>query len=337
MSVLADAANLQEDARIGSIFMLAYELAKMGATIPEDLLSEGISVAEHSEQKRWYLHDLLFLRALSRLCNGNYSAASADIDSAYSFRPDIDETKFRFDWLERRIGGVDLIRWPNLRYMQHVLLMKTGRFSYEDILGKLPADTSVLEIGANDGVKTDALYPFITSRNWSAILVEPVADSFARLTNNYAKHSFATLANVAITDKTGPVQIQRINPESMGVDGLDPAWAEGVSSISAKNLTCNYAKHLITETVHGMSFVDFAERFSIDKIDVLQIDTEGHDYKIFRQIDLDRYGVKVAHIESNHLPPVERLSMLLELEARGFVTDHDGYDITAARHHLIES
>ncbi|MGH9185268.1 MAG: hypothetical protein ACRD0U_05570, partial [Acidimicrobiales bacterium] len=42
-----------------------------------------------------------------------------------------------------------------------------------------------IEIGSNDGEQFDHLKPFIRSRSWRGIMIEPVPYVFARLQRNY--------------------------------------------------------------------------------------------------------------------------------------------------------
>ena len=45
-----------------------------------------------------------------------------------------------------------------------------------------------IQIGANDGVRADESYDFITKNNLKGIVVEPLSDMFEKLCQNYIEH-----------------------------------------------------------------------------------------------------------------------------------------------------
>ena len=68
-------------------------------------------------------------------------------------------------------------------------------------------DAFFVEIGSNDGERSDHLRPFILSRRWSGIMVEPVPYIFERLQRNYGGTDRIVLANLAIADRDGGVAL----------------------------------------------------------------------------------------------------------------------------------
>ena len=64
-----------------------------------------------------------------------------------------------------------------------------------------------------------------------------------------------------------------------------------------ENKLVKYDPH-VTETIvkcYPLQFV--LDKFEIKQLDVIQIDTEGFDYKIFSQINFNLYRPKVINIE----------------------------------------
>jgi hypothetical protein len=60
-------------------------------------------------------------------------------------------------------------------------------------------------------------------------------------------------------------------------------------------------KHLKTMQIPTVSLEKLFVSSSIDKLDVLHIDTEGHDWIIIKQLDLDKILPQVILIENKHL------------------------------------
>jgi FkbM family methyltransferase len=89
-----------------------------------------------------------------------------------------------------------------------------------------------IEIGSNDGEQHDHLRPFIVSRPWRGIMVEPVPYVFERLRRNYESQGRIALENVAISDADGVVPFYHLTePKPEELASL-PDWYDGVGSFS---------------------------------------------------------------------------------------------------------
>ena len=64
-----------------------------------------------------------------------------------------------------------------------------------------------VEIGSNDGEQHDHLRPFILSRPWRGIMVEPVPYVFERLRRNYESQGRIELENVAVAERGRPAAL----------------------------------------------------------------------------------------------------------------------------------
>ncbi|OLE96238.1 MAG: hypothetical protein AUG75_22840 [Cyanobacteria bacterium 13_1_20CM_4_61_6] len=133
-----------------------------------------------------------------------------------------------------------------------------------------------VEIGSNDGEQHDHLRPFILSRPWRGIMVEPVPYVFERLRTNYEAYGRIALENVAVGD----------------ADGLDT----------------------------------LLERSQASHVDLLLIDTEGHDWEILRSIDFARWRPRLVIYEHYHLSPTARAAAREQLGLVGYETMEEGFD-----------
>ncbi|MBX2869494.1 MAG: FkbM family methyltransferase [Acidiferrobacterales bacterium] len=213
-------------------------------------------------------------------------------------------------------------------------------------LCRLQPELFFLEIGAMDGKSFDLLHDFIRQYQWRGILVEPLTDLFQELKQTYADCSGLTFENVAITNTEENRFIFRIPPASIKKAGL-PSWAKGISSlfsdrnaIGGKNGLLNgnelpekfYAKlrqHIVEEEVECVSLSSLLEKHKVEKIDVLQIDTEGYDYQIFKQFDFSTYSPWFMKIEVGNLIPEEFQSITEILEQNHYQHRQEGLDILA--------
>jgi FkbM family methyltransferase len=196
------------------------------------------------------------------------------------------------------------------------------------LLESLTADDIVLQIGAMDGVKWDPLHDTITRLDSRGVLVEPIAEQFEKLRHNYAANTRLILANVAIAEQSGPQIIYRVP-----LDKVDTVpWADGISTLRKPNPESVIAPLVVPETVRGLTFADFCNEFDVMRFDLLQIDTEGYDWNVLRQIDLARFATRIVRLEYCHVPLDVRIHIADYLEAAGFdASCDDDFDMWAVR------
>ena len=204
-------------------------------------------------------------------------------------------------------------------------------------------NVNFLQIGAMDGVAFDPIRAFVTRYGWRGILVEPIPDLMERLKNNYATNDGLVFAPVAIAESSGCRKMSRVRAGAVQ-EGVLPIWADGISSLTpertplcGKKLTPEQARlvddHLDVIDVDCLDFDAFEKRYEIGSFDVLQIDTEGYDWNILRQIDLKRHSTLCVHMEICCLPPNEIDKALAYLRSMDFTcyAMEDGQDLLALR------
>ena len=100
-----------------------------------------------------------------------------------------------------------------------------------------------VEIGSNDGHQHDHLRPFILSRGWRGVMVEPLPYVFERLVRNYEGVAGVALENAAISDRDGTVPFYYpVPPASDERDAL-PDWYDGIGSFS-REAVLSHAAHI---------------------------------------------------------------------------------------------
>jgi FkbM family methyltransferase len=178
-----------------------------------------------------------------------------------------------------------------------------------------------LQVGANDGVSCDPIYPLVDKYNVYGILVEPQADAYERLRTNYAQFgSRFKFLNAAIGPRNQSVPMYRVRP---GSDG--PTWLQGIASFrqdvfmrhldSVPNLT----SFMETIQVPCLPFSEVFGQLGLEHVDLLQIDTEGYDAEILRLFDVPARQPAIIHFEHKHLSRIDLencVNMLVDLEYR---------------------
>lgn len=181
-----------------------------------------------------------------------------------------------------------------------------------------------IEIGANDGVEHALLRPFIRSRSWSGILVEPAPEPFERLQRNYADQlDRLRLENVAITDHDGHAPFYQLN----WVEGDEVRQLDVFGSLSADAVqrsggvfVPDQHRRIVRSEVPCLSFETLCRRHGVEAIDLLMIDTEGYDYEVLKQVDLDRYRPRLLVYEHLFLSAEDRRECRSRIDALGYET-----------------
>lgn len=164
------------------------------------------------------------------------------------------------------------------------------------------------EIGAMDGRRHDDMYKYIQKYNWKGILVEPLGDMFQQLKINYSNKKGLIFENSAISNRNADKYLYRVPKKIIKEEKL-PGWVDGISSFHKNNSEISrFNDFAIKEKIHSITFNTLVKKHGIKRIDVLQIDTEGHDYKIFKQI-FPKFKPLFIKIEYKHLKKEEKSAL----------------------------
>ncbi|MGH8476788.1 MAG: FkbM family methyltransferase, partial [Methylococcales bacterium] len=159
-----------------------------------------------------------------------------------------------------------------------------------------------VQIGANDGIIYDPIYPFVQQSKWRGVLVEPVRIYFDRLKENYRGDDRFSFENIAISDRKEIRDFYRVQENIAFL----PEWVHGLGTFDPEVLmTHKWAipdleRYVVKEKIECISFRDLIEKYQIGKIDLLLVDTEGYDYEILQQIDFERMAPGILLYEHQY-------------------------------------
>jgi FkbM family methyltransferase len=193
-------------------------------------------------------------------------------------------------------------------------------------------DAFFVEIGSNDGVQHDHLRPFILSRPWRGIMVEPVPYVFGRLRARYGGLERVVLENAAVADRDGELPFHYLIDADAAEREALPDWYDGVGSFSRDKVLAHrkaipdVAERLVSRRVPCMTFETLCRRHGVERVDLLVIDTEGYDAEILRSIDFETRRPRLLIYEHFHLAPEDRRSCRALLEDAGYETLEEGFD-----------
>lgn len=237
-------------------------------------------------------------------------------------------------------AGIEIRRKPQA-------LVRSGQnelhFSLEILASHVAAKIrrrplSLVQIGAFDGVSNDPLVGLLRENVWQAVLVEPQPRPFAALAALYADRPTVQTFNVAIGDRGDVRTLFYLDAD----DDL-PDWAPQLASFSRAHLA-NSQKYM-----PGVSIEDrlrqievptwtpsmLIDRAGIERIDLLQIDTEGYDYEVLKLFDLKTRLPAIVGYEHQHLSRADRNAAANLLTRLGYQLsmNYGGGDTLAYRAH----
>lgn len=209
-------------------------------------------------------------------------------------------------------------------------------------------DFFFIQIGANDGRNGDPLFKFVTELGWSGVLVEPQKLIFEeRLLANYADCSDLSFENVAIDEEDGQREIFQLSfsqkrwatglasfKKSHLQDHIDNGYIERSIGDERDKLPSNELDYICSDTVTTMSFKTLIDKYRIQNLDLLQIDTEGYDYHLLKMYDFDRLRPAIVQFEHHVMTEEQRLSSRNMLGAYGYLTFIDHINIVGIQRHL---
>lgn len=143
--------------------------------------------------------------------------------------------------------------------------------------------------------------------------VEPIPLYLDRLPNPPS----VTKANLAVSNYNGQTSVYYVLPGDINKYRL-PSWIRGCNSIGQPHPTVkNYIGQLPIIQESKVEVVDFAtlcQRYQVEGIDLLKIDTEGHDctilesYITYLKTQDPTFLAKKIIFESNILTPADRIT-----------------------------
>lgn len=147
----------------------------------------------------------------------------------------------------------------------------------------------LIDIGANDGITLSNSRKLI-ELGWTADLVEPAPEPFAKLKELYKENNNITLHNCAISDFTGITNFY-VSGEHLG---KGDSGLLSTLSLSDKNKWQNRTKY------HSIDISTYTWKdFNKSKYDFINIDAEGYDLCILKQMNLNKLNTKMICVEHN--------------------------------------
>ncbi|MBW4517773.1 MAG: FkbM family methyltransferase [Timaviella obliquedivisa GSE-PSE-MK23-08B] len=248
-----------------------------------------------------------------------------------------------------------------IRHMAHSLGYRISKISdlsepavypFIDILdlvirdfSRMKPDVFFMQIGSHDGSFADPIHHLVKQHRWRGILVEPQPQVFQRLMQNYQGEDQLIFENAIVSQQAGETKFYTVQQR----EGIElPPWLEQSASLDRQKLLGALfhwrviEKHpgipddfesLIKEVVLPTVTVEgLLRKHQVHQLDLLVIDTMGHDFEIIRSLPFDRIKPAVIHFEHSIMSIRDRNDCLDYLKAQGYKLAKVAVDTIAYLH-----
>ena len=180
-----------------------------------------------------------------------------------------------------------------------------------------------IQIGGNDGIYVDPIHKYyVNNQIWKGYVFEPNPEIFEKLTNNLkAIQTRVFPICKAISDNDGYDYLLVQNSASREF-ASEISSLEKSTFIKQKNIGAKYKK----VKVETCRLVTFCIQNKIQNIDLLQVDTEGHEYRIIMDLNLQLTIPKIIHLEIGHLNIRKSKKIVAKLQSNGYSLHWGGHD-----------
>lgn len=186
----------------------------------------------------------------------------------------------------------------------------------------------LLQVGACDGREGDPLHTRLLAGDIRAVVVEPVPDSFDRLSRVYADSPNVKPLRAAVSKRDGVATIHRVRNEGRWKDSIHaPLWA----SFDPTHLVKLGVSHDEIEAVEvpALSLQTIVREQMEEEVDFLMVDTEGFDAEVVRMaLELESPPLAIC-FEYVHLGDADRRSLFESLGRAGYRWAHDAMNTLA--------
>ena len=184
-----------------------------------------------------------------------------------------------YKFLKKIIGALGFKLIDKNLVKNERLLSKYSNLSVEKILDNLFLKNhlkSIIQIGANDGIRFDVLNNFIKKYSPFVLFLEPIKSNFDDLKKNYSNQDNLIFENLAISVNNQINQLYKVKDDKLK---YYDEHVIGITSFNKDHLIKHGIKknHIIKVDVLSISLKDLIKKHSIKSLDLMMIDTEGYD------------------------------------------------------------
>jgi FkbM family methyltransferase len=190
-----------------------------------------------------------------------------------------------------------------------------------------------LQIGANDGYRSDPLNLAIFRHRLTGTFVEPQANYFGELQRTYRNFPGMVFLQCAVAENHGAMTMYTLDCSG----GRLPGWAHGVGTLSREQIQKfgdqidNIDGYIRAGEVQCVTVADLLDRAAHRDPDIIVVDAEGFDHAILSQFDFAKLSTKLVIYETESMAEKDAADLAQRLEAGGFALFEAGQDTVAMK------
>lgn len=200
---------------------------------------------------------------------------------------------------------------------------------YLDLLFLFSESVSMIQVGANDGKLCDPVRKFVLLNKVNGIMLEPQADVFNRLKQNYENVQGINFVNKALSSESSTTYLYSVDDELVsqykdlgGVASFSVEHVEKEIKSNLKRLNLSNGKkaadYILKSEVDTVTYSELLDTFSLDSLDLLMIDAEGFDYESVMLFPLDKIKPKAILFEYKHMKKKQLVELEQYLQGHGY-------------------
>jgi len=185
---------------------------------------------------------------------------------------------------------------------------------------------TVIQIGSHVGdTRNDPIFNLV-DESTKLVLVEPVPYLFEQLKKNYTirfpNNPNIIFINKAVSDFIG--EIEMTFPSERNDFSKFPFWASQLASVDPEH-ALGHIDNLIVDKlfVKTTTINDIVKQYNISHVDLLHIDTEGHEYTILMNYNFKIKPKKILfehkHMDGLHNVGIKYTELSNKLIALGYI------------------
>jgi FkbM family methyltransferase len=193
----------------------------------------------------------------------------------------------------------------------------------------------VVQVGSNDGVQGDPISELLRRHpEWKTLFIEPLPHIFERLVQNYSEYPNSIFENSAVYEENGTQEFYYVSDEIKLREKDVPYWYDQLGSFDRNHILKHghkFEEYINTIRIRCRTFQDILDNYNIRGIDILHIDTEGYDFEVLKQVDLERQPPRAILFEFMHLTESDDMAALHLLVKNGYQVQRILGDVLAIR------
>jgi len=161
-----------------------------------------------------------------------------------------------------------------------------------------------------------------------------VKSVYQRLMLNYASSPAYIFENVAISEAKGTRLFHYVSDSIKTEMQNVPFWYDQLGSFDRNHIikeNREFEPFIVAEEVDCDTLQAVLKKHQLSRVDLIQIDTEGFDYEILKQVDLGPLGPQAILYEHKHLSRDDQKAAVRRVKMAGYSVKRSDADTLAIR------